>query len=80
METGFIVLVILVAVICLAVGIHIGKRTPKRQEVQGVLNIDRGESDTSPYLFLQLEVPIEDIINRKQALFDVIVFRSNSQK
>ena len=80
MEAGFIALVILVAVICFAVGIHIGKRSAKHQEVQGVLNIDCGESDASPYLFLQLEVPIEDIVNRKQALFDVNVFRSNSQK
>ena len=80
MEAGFVVLAILVGVISLVVGIHIGKRTAKRQDVQGVLNVDCGESDINPYLFLQLEVQIEDILGRKQALFDVHVIRSNSQK
>lgn len=80
MEAGFVVLVILAITISLAVGICIGKQIAKRKDAQGVLNIDCGESVTSPYLFLQLEVPIEDIVNRKQALFDVNVIRCNSQK
>lgn len=73
MEAGFVALVILTAVICTMVGIHIGKRKAIRRDVQGVLNVDRGDSESSPYLFLQLTVPIEDVINRKQTTFVVNV-------
>ena len=73
MEAGFVALVILTAVICTMVGIHIGKRKTIRRDVQGVLNVDRGDSESSPYLFLQLTVPIEDVINRKQTAFVVNV-------
>lgn len=71
MEAGFVTLVILTAIICTVLGIHIGKRKAARQGVQGVLNIDCGDPEGNPYLFLQLEVPIEDVLSLKQAIFDV---------
>ena len=75
MEAGFVALLILTAIICLVVGIHIGKRKAIRRDVQGVLNIDCGDPEASPYLFLQLEVPIEDVIVLKRATFDVNVLK-----
>jgi hypothetical protein len=75
MEAGFVALVILTAIICTMVGIHIGKKKAIRRDVQGVLNVDCGDPEGSPYLFLQLEVSIEDIVNRKQATFDVHVIK-----
>lgn len=71
MEAGFIALTILMAIICMVVGIHIGKRKVARQDVQGVLNIDCSDPEGNPYLFLQLEVPIEDVLSLKQATFVV---------
>lgn len=75
MEAGFVALVILTAIICIVVGMHIGKKQMIRRDVQGVLNVDCGEPEGNPYLFLQLEVPIEDVIGRKQATFIVRVLK-----
>ena len=75
MEAGFIALAILTAIVCIMVSIHIGKRKSNRQGVQGVLNIDCGDPEGNPYLFLQLEVPIEEVVNLKQASFVVHVLK-----
>lgn len=75
MEAGFIALAILTAIGCIMVGIHIGKRKAYRQDVQGVLNIDCGNPEGTPYLFLQLEVPIEEVIDLKRATFVVHVLK-----
>ena len=75
MEAGFVVALILTAIICTVVGIHIGKRKAIHRDVQGVLNVDCGDPEGSPYLFLQLEVPIEEIVNLKQATFVVNVLK-----
>lgn len=75
MEVGFIALVVLTAIVCTVVGIHIGKRKAVRRNVQGVLNVDCGDPESSPYLFLQLEVPIEEVVTLKQATFVVHVLK-----
>ena len=75
MEAGFITLVILTAVVCMLVGIHIGKRKAVRRDVQGVLNIDGSDPESNPYLYLQLEVPIEEVVNLKTASFVVNVLK-----
>lgn len=75
MEAGFIALVILTAIVCTVVGIHIGKKKAIRRDVQGVLNVDCGDPEGSPYLFLQLDVPIEEVVNLKQATFVVHVLK-----
>lgn len=73
MEAGFIALIVLTAIICIVAGIHIEKARVKRRDVSGVLNVIY--SDLEPQLFLQLEVPIEDVVSRKQATFDVNIIR-----
>ena len=75
MEAGFVVALILTVIICTVVGIHIGKRNAIRRDIQGVLNVDCGDPEGSPYLFLQLEVPIEDVVSLKQATFVVHVLK-----
>lgn len=75
MEAGFIALVILTAVVCMLVGIHIGKRNAVRRDLQGVLNIDCSDPESNPYLYLQLEVPIEEVVNLKTASFVVNVLK-----
>lgn len=75
MDTGFVALLILTAVICTVVGIHIGKKKRVRQDVKGVLNVDCSNPENIPYLFLQLEVPIEDVIEVNQATFVVRVLK-----
>lgn len=75
MEAGFVALVFLTAIVCMIVGVHIGKRKAVRQDIQGVLNVDCGDPESNPYLFLQLEVPIEDVLSLKQATFVVRVLK-----
>lgn len=75
MEAGFVALVVLVAIICTIAGIHIGKKKAIHRDIQGVLNVDCGDPEGSPYLFLQLEVPIETILKSKQATFVVRVLK-----
>lgn len=73
MEAGFIVLLILTAVICTMVGTLIGKRKSIRRDIKGILNVDCGDPESNPYLFLQLDVPIEEVVNLKEATFVVHV-------
>lgn len=75
MEAGFVALLILTAIVCTVVGMHIGKKKTIRQDIKGVLNVDCSDPESNPYLFLQLEVPIEDVINLKQASFVVHVLK-----
>lgn len=75
MEAGFVALLILTAIVCTVVGIHIGKKKRVRQDVKGVLNVDCSDPESIPYLFLQLEVPIEDVIELDKATFVVRVLK-----
>lgn len=78
MEAGFIVLTVLIALVSIVLGIHIERMRTKRkndQAVQGVLNVICDESDGMPQLFLQLIVPVEDVMSQKQTIFDVNVIR-----
>ncbi len=75
MEAGFIALVLLTAIICTVVGIHIGRKKAIRRDVQGILNVDCSDPEGNPYLFLQLTVPMEDVVIREQATFVVNVLK-----
>ena len=78
MEAGFIVMIVVTAIISIVAGIHIEKTLAKRRDVQGiqgVLNVICNDSEHEPQLFLQLIVPIEDVIGREQTTFDVNVIR-----
>ena len=78
MEAGFIVFAVLIALAGVLIGIHIEKVRVKRKNdksVQGVLNVICDESEGMPQLFLQLIVPVEDVMSQKQTMFDVNVIR-----
>lgn len=83
MESGFIVLLIMVAVVGIVIGViteRIRGQVKESELSHGVLNVDYSEPENGPYLFLQLVVPIEDVIGRKHVTFDVNVLRDISHK
>ena len=76
MEAGFVALIVLTAIISIVAGIHIERARVKRrdaQDVQGVLNVICDDTEGSPQLFLQLIVPVEDVMSQQQTTFDVNV-------
>ena len=87
MEAGYITGLFVVAII-LVIGCAIGtilfikERVTNRkadQQIQGNLNV-YCDPDYGPQLLLQLDVPIEDIVSRKRATFNVHVIQQISQK
>lgn len=80
MEAGFIILVIMAGVIGLVIGILIGKTSDKNKATQGILNVDYSDPDDGPYLFLELNTPIAEIVSREQAIFDVRNIASNTHE
>lgn len=50
------------------------------KETYGTLNVDCSDSADGPYLYLELAVPIADIIDQKQVTFRVNVIPNISQK
>ena len=78
MASRFVALIILTAIISIVAGIHIEKARTKRRadkNVQGVLNVICDDPESTPQLFLQLIVPVEEIMTQKQSTFDVNVIR-----
>lgn len=86
MEPGFIALIVITAVIGVVVGFIFGKKTAKRQYLsdtqytQGTLNIDCGDSEFEPGIFLALGVPVMDVITRKYVNLDVNVLNKKSHE
>lgn len=71
METEIIALIV-----GFLIGLPIGYFRAKKRSatgIQGVLNIDCSISENNPGLWLQLDVPIEDVIAREQSIFIVKV-------
>ena len=80
MEAG-IILIILVTIICvIAASIVIYNAVNRRKKPQGVLNVDYSDPIDGPYLFLELKVPIADVVSKKQVVFDVSMTNYVSQK
>lgn len=72
MEAGFIVLVaVLFAVLCFVSGVITGKMRNKTDDSQGILNVDCSDPADGAYLYLELNVPIAEVADRKRATFDV---------
>ena len=82
MDWGF-TLIFAVLSVGIAIGMLIGRRhykNDKTKEPQGILNVDYSDPEDGPYLFLELKVPIADVVSTKQVLFDVNVTHCISQK
>lgn len=71
METGFIVLMIVACISVVPIIIYIVKTTPRSRASHGVLIVECSDPDDGPYLFLELKVPIADVVSRKQVTLDV---------
>lgn len=61
---------IVAAVITLAVGIVIGVAIGSDHPV-GDLRVDRSDPTSEPYLFLELDTDVHDVIRKKQVTFRV---------
>lgn len=85
MEPGFIICIVIMTIIGVVVGLIIGKKTTERrylsdtQYTQGTLNIDCGDSEFEPGIFLGLGVPVKDVITRKYVALDVNVISKKSR-
>lgn len=76
MEAGLIALLsMFVGVLAgMFLGLSLAKRK-KTSKRHGILNVDYVELNGRPSLWLQLEAPVDDVINQKQVLFDVTVIK-----
>lgn len=86
METGFVALVVLMAILGVAIGWLIGKKKAEQkyaqetQYTQGILNVDHSDPEFDPELFLGLSVPIQEVVKKKYIVLTVNVMRENSHK
>lgn len=48
--------------------------------VHGILNVDCSDPADGPYLYLELTVPITDVVDQKRVSFTVNVIPGTSQK
>lgn len=74
MEAGFISAFVVGIIIGIAIGVFIGKMIASRpSRTHGILNVDCSDLEDGPYLFLELNVPINEVVSQKQTIFDVNV-------
>ena len=72
MESGFVALLVLASVAGIIIGMLI-KNTCKSAQTHGIIHVDYSDPDDGPYLFLELKVPVNEIVSRKRATLDVDV-------
>lgn len=62
------------------IGVFIGRKHHNSKVTQGILNVDCSDPADGPYLYLELTVPIANVVDCKQVMFDVNVIPDISQK
>lgn len=83
METGYVLLTILLVVALVAgacLFIWRFKNAQKQTDTQGMLNIVYDEFGKNPQLVLALYDQVEVVAGQKQVLFDVNIIRQDSRK
>ena len=76
METGFVVLLVVLSIVVGAVfGVLIEKSRKRPYKTQGTIYAYYDDDNSNPSLLLEYGVPIDDIASRKQVVFDVSVIR-----
>lgn len=81
METGFVVLLVILSIIVeVAIWILIERHRKKIYKSQGTIYTYYDDNNSNPSLLLDPDVPIDDIASRKQAVFNVSVIRKNSHE
>lgn len=80
MELGFIAITVVMTILGVICGLLIAQCGERTKKSQGVLNVDYSDPEDGPYLFLELDTPIADIVSREQVVLDVAVRQYISQK
>ena len=76
METGFVVLLVILSIVVGAViGVFIHRHRKKLYKPQGTIYAYYDDDNSNPSLLLEYGVPIDDIASRKQVVFNVSVIR-----
>ena len=76
METGFVVLLVILSIIVeVAIWILIERHRKKIYKSQGTIYAYYDDDNSNPSLLLEYGVPIDDIASRKQVVFNVSVIR-----
>ena len=76
METGFVVLLVILSIVVGAViGVLIERHRKKLYKSQGTIYAYYDGDNSNPSLLLEYGVPIDDIASRKQVVFNVSVIR-----
>lgn len=71
MEAGFVMVILMIIIGLTVLGLVVYNNASKSKKAQGILNVDCSDPIDGPYLFLELKVPLIDVVNRKQVIFDV---------
>lgn len=81
METGFVVLLVILSIVVeVTIWILIERHRKKIYKSQGTIYAYYDDNNSNPSLLLDPDVPIDDIASRKQAVFNVSVIRKNSHE
>ena len=76
METGFVVLLVILSIVVGSViGVFIERHRKKLYKSQGTIYAYYDNDNSNPSLLLEYGVPIDDIALRKQVVFNVSVIR-----
>lgn len=75
MEAGITLLVIVAVIVGIAFGMYIEKTKLNKAETQGVIYVYTRNPNERPSLLLEYAVPIDDIMARKQVIFNVELIR-----
>lgn len=80
MEVGFIALVVVMTAVGVLIGISIERRRISRKPTQGYLDVDYSDPEDGPYLFLNLKVPVDEVVRSERVTFDVRMTQYLSQE
>ena len=86
METGFVAWLVLASVLGIVIGILVGQLIAHRhyardtRYTQGTLNVDCGDPEFEPGLFLGLSIPVTNITSLRYITLDVNVMTQKSHK
>lgn len=80
MEAGYIILAIVMCAAGVLIGIMIERVRTRNKKTQGTIYAYYDDPNGDPFLGLEYNVSINDIVSRKRVLFDVIVMDENSHK
>jgi hypothetical protein len=70
MESGFVAFIVLAVMAGTVIGMCISHLC-KSTQTHGIIHADYSDREDGPHLFLELKVPVSEIVSRKRVTFDV---------